>query len=176
MDTELSLPLNIQEDKRHEWIWMNQGWVSPGWNGWVFVRHFFIFPSKVCPGHSLAWLASNSAHKPVSHNSSSHYSVTHFFTLHYIWEFFSQLPWKLSPFMRIIEIIDDFGGKYFAPQPKQLKDPFFKLILSNSHLEVVSQQAGYSLYLRASSYFSPWIPKHFIWRNISLLLQRQSNW
>lgn len=58
---------------------------------------------------------------------------------------FLSCHYNVLPFMRIIEIIGDFGGTYFAPQPKQLKDPFFKLMLSNSHLGVMNQRAVFPL-------------------------------
>ena len=48
-----------------------------------------------CLGHSLAWLAGESVHKPASHQPTSHYAATRFFTHHLMCELFPQLPLKL---------------------------------------------------------------------------------
>lgn len=86
---------------------------------------------------------------------------------------------NMTTFTTALAVTDDFRGTDFARQPKQLKNALFqinekicvfKLMSSQAFSqELLNYKAGaflilkYSLYLGASPYCSPRIPKQFIW-------------
>lgn len=90
------------------------------------MSHFFILPSKVCPGQVLldwqvnqftnqrAIIPALTMQPPISLPSP------HLRAL-------SSVAIKMIPCMRTIAFTDDFRGTNFAQQPKQLKNPLFQI-------------------------------------------------
>lgn len=167
--------LNIQEDPRHERTKDDSAWEETGECSWAisslslqrFVLDTVLLDWQVNPFTNQWAITPAPTMQPPVASPSPH-----------LWAL-SLVAIKMTPFMRTIAFTADFRGTNFAQQPKQLKNALFQINEKICVFKFMSSQAfsqellnhregaflilKYSLYLGASPYCNPRIPKHVIW-------------